>query len=331
MMENGSEVNMLLAGDVGGTKTLIGLYEPAGARPRKVASLEFATIRFAALADVVRAFLDATKPAAPVVSASFGIAGPVLGRTASLTNVPFIVDAEHIERQFGIAHVGLINDLEAMAYGVTVLEATEIETLQEGRAHHSGNMAVIAAGTGLGEAFLHRAAGRLVPCPTEAGHADFAARNEREIILLRDLIARFGRAEVERVLSGVGLVNVHHVTHKGPCAAGINEHSADAPAAVSQAALAGRCPECVEAMEIFVDVYGAEAGNLALRTLATSGVYIGGGIAPKILPALKTGRFMAAFLDKAPFSEMLRRIPVRVVLNPEVGLLGAAVHATLAV
>jgi glucokinase len=191
-------------------------------------------------------------------------------------------------------------------------------------------MAVIAAGTGLGEAFLHRIGDRFVPAASEGGHADFAARNEREMALVRDLIARVGRAEVEGVVSGNGLVNIHRVTHTGPCAAAVNIDDPLAAAAISEAALSRACSGCEEALAMFVDAYGAEAGNLALRTVATGGVFVGGGIAPKILPALTGGAFMRAFVDKAPFRAMLGRIPVKVIRNPEVGLLGAAVHAMLA-
>ena len=327
-MENEPEVNMLLAGDIGGTQTLLGLYERA-ARPRQLAQREFATLDHPDLGSIVGQFLDASGGGARVEAASFGVAGPVLGRSASLTNVPWRVDADAIGRAFGIARVGLINDLEAMAYGVSVLEAGEVAVLQEGQPHPTGNIGVIAAGTGLGEAFLHRVGDRFIPAASEGGHADYAARNEREIALTRALIARFGRAEVEHVVSGMGLVNIYRVTHTAPCAAGVNPADPGAAAAVSRAALAGTCAQCAEALQIFVDGYGAEAGNLALRTVATSGVFVGGGIAPKILPALTDGRFMRAFVDKAPFSAMLRRIPVKVVLNQEVGLLGAALHASL--
>jgi glucokinase len=186
---------------------------------------------------------------------------------------------------------------------------------------------VIAAGTGLGEALLHHVGGRFVPSPGEGGHADFAARNEREIAVLRDLNARVGRAAVEHVLSGTGLENLHRVTHQDrPCLAA---DAVDAPAApvISAAALSGRCPGCVEALDIFVDVYGAEAGNLALRSLATGGVFVGGGIAPKILAALSDGRFMHAFRDKPPHRALLSAMPVSIILNAEAGLLGAAVFA----
>jgi glucokinase len=245
-----------------------------------------------------------------------------------LTNVPWCVDATRVAQAFGIKKVALLNDLQAMAYGVTMLQEPELCVLQPGEtAAAGGHMAIIAAGTGLGEAFLHNVNGRFIPAPSEAGHADFAARTEREIALLRDLVTRYGRAEVERVVSGHGLINLHRATHKRSCPFVDREHDPDAPAAISKAALEGECAHCVEALEMFVDAYGAEAGNLALRTVSTAGLFIGGGIAPKILPAMTDGRFMRAFRAKAPFESMLSKIPVKIILNTEVGLLGAAVYA----
>ena len=339
MSENGAEVNMLLAGDIGGTKTLLGLYDKSGpgstatgnnlaARPQQVAMRAFTTLDYPDLETIIRTFM-AGEPvnSATIEAACFGVAGPVVGSSAQLTNVPWRVDANAVAAAFTIRRVGLLNDLESMAYGVPALLPSEVQVLQEGDAMAGGNVGVIAAGTGLGEAFLHNVSGRLIPCASEGGHADFAARTERDIVLLRDLIRRLGRAEVEHVVSGHGLLNIHRVTHTGACPAVPDASDPNAAAAISIAALERRCSGCVEALEIFVDAYGAEAGNLALRTVSTGGVFIGGGIGPKILPALTDGRFMRAFLDKAPFEAMLRKIPVKVILNPEVGLLGSAVYA----
>jgi glucokinase len=329
MSENGSEVNMLLAGDIGGTKTLVGLFDPqSGGRPRPIVVREFSTLDGDSLESIVRAFLEREQADARAIeSATFGVAGPVIGNAARLTNVPWGVGARDIADAFHIQRVTLLNDLEAMAYGVTVLAGSEIHVLQQGQPLADGHMAIIAAGTGLGEAFLHNIGGRFVPAPSEGGHADFAARTEAEILLLRDLIERYGRAEVEHVASGRGLVNIHRVTHLEDDCPAVNDESPDAPAAITRAALEGRCDDCIETLRIFVDAYGAEAGNLALRTVATAGVFIGGGIAPKILPALTDGRFMRAFTSKAPFESMLASVPVSVVLNPQVGLIGASVHA----
>src|SRR5438552_2751154 len=319
---------MLLAGDIGGTKPLLGLSYPVPARPRPLAVRVFATLDFDDLTTMIAAFLedDATK-AASLESACFGVAGPVMGDVAELTNVPWRVDARRVATKFKLRHVSLLNDLHAMAYSVPVLRAAEVHVLQRGRAVAGGNRALIAAGTGLGEALLHYVDGRFIPSPSEGGHADFAARTERDIVLLRDLIGRYGRADVERVVSGPGLTNVHRVTHRGPCAASINLEDPDAPMAISAAALDRRCDGCVEALELFVEAYGAEAGNLALRTVATGGVFVGGGIAPKILTALTDGRFMRTFRQKAPLEPLLEAMPVKVILNTEAGLLGAAVYA----
>ena len=319
---------MLLAGDIGGTKTLLGLFDPVPARPRPLAVRVFPTLDFDDLTTMIAAFLeDAPTKGGSIESACFGVAGPVVGDVAELTNVPWLVDARRVATKFKLRHVSLLNDLQAMAYSVPVLRAAEMHVLQQGRAVTGGNRALIAAGTGLGEALLHYVDGRFIPSPSEGGHADFAARTERDIVLLRDLIERYGRADVERVVSGPGLTNVHRVTHRGPCAASIDLEHPDAPMAISAAALDRRCDSCVEALELFVEAYGAEAGNLALRTVATDGVFIGGGIAPKILPALTDGRFIRAFREKAPLETLLEAMPVKVILNTEAGLLGAAVYA----
>ena len=180
----------------------------------------------------------------------------------------------------------------------------------------------------MGQAYLHRVDGRLHPVASEGGHADFAARTNRELELVRTLRDEFGRVEVERVLSGPGLVNLHRFTHRGAGCPVVDDLAAeDAPAHVTQGALPGRCQFCVEALRMFVEAYGAEAGNLALRMTATAGVYVGGGIAPKILPAIRGGRFVDAFRAKEPMSDLVATVPVAVILNAEAGLLGAAVHA----
>jgi glucokinase len=264
---------------------------------------------------------------ASISTACFGVAGPVIGESAELTNVPWQVDARQVATAFGMMRVRLLNDLQAMAYSIPVLQASEVHVLQEGEALRGGNIALIAAGTGLGEALLHNIDGRYVPSPSEGGHADFSARTEREISLLRHLTERYGRGDVEHVVSGRGLINIHRATHSTPCAAGVDLDDPGAPAAISTAAIEHRCPGCIDTLDLFVEAYGAESGNLALRSVSTGGLFIGGGIAPKILPALGTGLFMRAFLAKPPLEEMLRRMPVKVILNPEAGLLGAAVYA----
>ena len=319
---------MILAGDVGGTKTLLGLFVAEPVRPRAVAVHTFTTLDYPDLPSMLSAFGTLVDERhVHVDCACLGVAGPVIGATAQLTNVPWRVEAGQLSAVFNTRRVSLLNDLEAKAYAVPVLEESEVHTLQEGVAHREGNMALIAAGTGLGEALLHDVNGRLIPSPSEGGHADWAPRNEREIAVWRHLVHRFGRAQIEHVVSGRGLVNIHRVTHAGSCTGVEDPEDVDAPAAVASAAMERRCHGCIEALAIFVDAYGAQAGNLALRSLAVRGLYVGGGIAPRILPALTDGRFMRAFRDKAPVDAMLGTIPVKVILNPQAGLLGAAVHA----
>jgi glucokinase len=320
--------NLLLAGDIGGTKTLVGLFERAPGRPRSVTAHAYSTLEHHDLPEIVTAFLrDAGASREQVAAACFGVAGPVIDEAAELTNVPWRVDARHVQRTFGFPAVHLLNDLEAMAYAVPHLSGPDVFVLQEGQPQPTGNIAIIAAGTGLGEGLLHVMDGRRIPSPSEGGHADFAARTEREMALVRDLTERYGRADVEHVISGRGLLNIHRVAHRQPCSAAIDLADPSAPASISTAALERRCAGCIETLDIFVDAYGAEAGNLALRSVATGGVFVGGGIAPKILPALTTGAFMRAFSAKPPLDALLHAMPVKVILNEEAGLIGAAVFA----
>ena len=321
---------MILAGDVGGTKTLLGLFRPQGDRPMPAVRREYATLDFDSLDDLVQTFLDETG-SRNIDAVCLGIAGPVTGLIARLTNVPWLADASPIAERLD-RPTALINDLEALAYSVPELEPEELCRLQEGVPVPTGNAALIAAGTGLGQALMHNLAGRFVPSASEGGHADFAARTPRELALVEELRRTYGRVEVERVLSGPGLVNIFRFTHGTPdvrraCRAiGPDVDPHDLPAAVSECALQGRCEQCVEALDMFVEAYGAEAGNLALRAVATAGIYVGGGIAPKILPAFETGAFIDAFREKEPMVDLLRTIPVHVILNPAAGLLGAAVR-----
>jgi glucokinase len=318
---------MLLAGDVGGTKTLLGLFQRAPRRPVAVATHVFVTNEFNSFTEILNAFARELKQPFTVDAAAVGVAGPVVNQTARLTNVSFHVSAAEITARFSTPQARLLNDLEAMANSVEVLDETEMAELQHGQMRTDGNAVVIAAGTGLGEAYLHRVDGRLRPVPSEGGHADFAARTDREIELLRMLRNEFSRADVEHVLSGPGLMNLYRFTHGTNKCSALAANGHDEPAAVSRAALTGECPQCVEALNMFVSAFGSEAGNLAIRGVATAGVYIGGGIAPKILPALQRGDFIEAFGSKPPMVELLTRVPVRVILNRDAGLLGAAVYA----
>ena len=318
---------MILAGDVGGTKTRLGLFKAIGDRPAQVVVREYATLDFPNLTRMIEDFKATAGASGAIGAACFGVAGPVVSRVGHLTNVPWRVEADQIAEAFGIRRVSILNDLEATAHAVPLLDSTELHTLQKGVFRSDGNIAVIAAGTGLGEALLHRVGSRYIPSAGEGGHADFAARTEREIGLVRDLTLRFARASVEHVLSGPGLQNVHRVTHQHGCPAAEGGAETPSPAAISQAALEKTCPGCVEALEMFVDAYGAEAGNLALRSMATGGVFVGGGIAPKIMPSLTDGRFMRAFLSKPPHVPLLSTMPVHIIVNTDAGLIGAAVCA----
>jgi glucokinase len=319
---------MILAGDLGGTKTLLGLFERAEPRPQPVIAHGYPTQEFDSFTAILDVFArDVGKPLA-IEAAAVGVAGPIVEQHARLTNIPWDVSATEIGNHLHVRGVALLNDLEAMATSVALLEGDEVVPLQRGKRNTSGNAAVIAAGTGLGQAYLHRVSGRLLPVASEAGHADFAARTDREFELVRMLRDLHGRAEVEQVLSGPGLVNIHRLTHAGRSCASIDGIApAEQPAAISEAALSQQCGGCVEALEIFVEAYGAEAGNLALRGVATAGVYIGGGIAPKILPALQNGRFIRAFRAKAPMADLVAAMPVSVIVKQDAGLLGAAIAA----
>jgi glucokinase len=336
---------MILGGDVGGTKTLLGLFERAPERPREIEVGEFVTLDYDGLVPMIAEFLKG-RAIAPdqIEAATFGVAGALTGQVARLTNIPWLVDAAAIAGAAGLRTVRLLNDLEAMAYSVPVLGPAELAVVQQGIAQPGANAAVIAAGTGLGEALLHNIGGRFVPGASEAGHADWGARTPREIEMLTVLTQTYGRVDVEHVVSGPGLVNIYQFTHNAfgtrtfisPAAlmpaktcAGVGTVSdpAGLPAAISRSALDGRCDRCREALDLFVAAYGAEAGNLALRSVARAGVYIGGGIAPKILPALTSGLFLEAFRSKDPLADFVAAVPVAVILNSESGLLGAAVHA----
>ena len=318
---------MLLAGDVGGTKTLLGLFEPGDRRPAPLAARTYVTNAYESFGAILEAFVRDIGTTVAIDAIAIGVAGPVVANRARLTNIIWDISAEEISARTNVARVRLLNDLEALASSVELLAPDEVVVLQEGVARTDGNAAVIAAGTGLGQAYLHRVGARLLPVPSEGGHADFAARTDREIELVRMLRDLYGRAEVEQVLSGPGLVNLHRFTHRGGECGMLDGVDLPLPSLVSQAGLTGRCQWCADALRMFVSAYGAEAGNLALRGVATSGLYVGGGIAPKILPALTNGSFMEAFLAKPPMSELLSKVPVKVILCGDAGLIGAAAAA----
>jgi glucokinase len=320
---------MLLAGDIGGTKTLLGLFSRAPSRPAPMNVQSFPTADYGNLSEMVDAFLSRQPGGRPIIDgATFGVAGPVIDDRAELTNVGWVVDGREVAIEFGLGAVHLLNDLVAIAHSISVLQPEELDVLQEGRPSISGNAGLVAAGTGLGESYLFNDGRRLVPAPSEAGHSDFAARTPRELELSAWLIERHGRPELEQVVSGIGLGNLYAFTHPKRCA-DIDDISdpRTIPPLISRNAFAGTCACCREALDLFVSAYGAECGNLALRAVTTRGLYVGGGIAPKILPALETGAFLESFRAKAPMRDLLETIPVKVILNPQAGLLGAAVYA----
>lgn len=322
---------MILAGDIGGTKTRLALYHP-GRPPRVVAEKTFPSREHDRLESIVAAF-RAVHPD-PIEAASFGIAGPVRDGRSATTNLPWVVESPALAALLGLpAHaVGLLNDLEATAWGLMALGPDDLRTLAAGSPDAEGNSAMIAAGTGLGEAGLFWDGRRHRPFATEGGHADFAPRGPVEDALLEWLRRRHGRVSWERVVSGPGLVNIHAFlceTRRKPAPGWLAEamEIGDAAAAISEAGLAGGDTEATEALDLFVGLYGAEAGDLALKMMALGGVFVGGGIAPRIIERLAAGGFMTAFLAKGRMESLMQSMPVRVVLNDRAALLGAALHA----
>lgn len=323
---------MILAGDIGGTHTRIAFFREEGDRLLSVREETFPSRTHSGLAEIVQQFLSAHK-LSPAI-ACFGIAGPVKNGRGETTNLPWIVDAKLLSNELAIPTVLIINDLEATAYGVTILEPTDWAVLSTGSPDAVGNAAVIAAGTGLGEAGLYWNGQSYRPFATEGGHTDFAPRLSLEIELLQFLLARFDRVSYERVLSGPGLVNIYQFlreTGRGDEPTWLAEELRlqDPAAVISQAALAERSALCVQALDLFVSIYGAEAGNLTLKMMATGGIFIGGGIAPKIAPKLMTPTFMQAFLTKGRMRPVLEATPVRIILHGQTALLGAARCAML--
>src|SRR5271170_725566 len=325
---------MILAGDVGGTKVHLALYNFENGRLQPVRDQKFPAHDFASLDDVVNKFLaGGQEKKSEIVAACFGCPGPVRDGRLKLTNLPWTLDTRDLVKSLGIPHIFLINDLEANGYGIPELAPENLFLLHSGDPNASGNAGLIAAGTGLGEAMLIWDGKQHRPIPSEGGHCDFAARSNREIALLeylRDTLK--GRVSWERVVSGIGIKNVYAFLRD---VEKINEPSwlhermlsEDPNAVIGECAEDGSSSLCFETMKSFSAAYGAETGNIALKVLATGGMYLGGGIAPKILKKLKNGAFMQAFLDKGRLSPLLESIPVRVILDDTCALLGAAAYA----
>jgi glucokinase len=321
---------MILSGDIGGTLTRLAFFEMTNGYLRLAAKKIYPSREYASLTELVTRF--ATEYKHPAEYAAFGVPGPVREGHAKTTNLPWLVDATELARALRLPATALINDIEANAHGLAALGASDFAVLNEGLPDATGNAAVIAAGTGLGEAGLYWDGARHHPFATEGGHADFAPRNDLEMELLRYLLSRHEHVSYERVVSGPGLYNLYlflRDTGRGKESPRIADamRAQEPPMVISQAALEGKCGLCVEALDLFISLYGAEAGNLALKTMATGGVYLGGGIAPGIVNKLREGRFMAAFTARGRMKQLLESIPVRIILNPDTPLLGAALYA----
>ena len=321
---------MILAGDVGGTKVDLALYDFINGKLQYTRDKVFKAKNYPGLAVIVKEFLGADQ----VTAACFGVPGPVRDGRLRLTNLPWTLDSRELSSGLGIEHVFLINDLEANGYGIAELTPEQIYTLAEGDSSQTGNRALIAAGTGLGQSLLIWNGHIHVPFPSEGGHADYAPRNEDEIDLLRFLKEKYnGRVSFERVVAGMGLTSIYQFLRD---VRGMEEPAwlaekiaqvSDPNSVITENALSAKSEICERALDMFVSAYGAEAGNLALKVLSVGGLYVGGGIAPRIVEKLKDGTFIKAFTDKGRLSQLLINMPVRVILESRAALMGAAAYA----
>lgn len=321
---------MILAGDIGGTKTILAVFSSQIGPHAPVIEETFPSAQYSSLESLVQEFLLQTS--LPITSACFGAAGPVVGGRANITNLPWVIDAHQMQAMLHLESVYLLNDLESIAWALPVLEESDLYTLSAGKPVPGGTLAVIAPGTGLGEAFLTWDGARYRAYPSEGGHASFAPTNDLELDMLRYLLERFAHVSYERVCSGWGLPNIYAYFRDSGCAQEVPEvlerlAVADDPTPVIvNAALDTHLGSelCQHTLEMFISILGSEAGNLALKLLATGGVYLGGGIPPRIIPAIEQGNFLQAFRNKGRFSSLLTDIPVYIIRNPRAGLLGAA-------
>ena len=320
---------MILAGDVGGTKAHLALYDFVNGKLKHSRDQIFPSKQYAGIEEIVGEFLAGEK----ITAACFGVPGPVQDGRLRLTNLPWTLDRRELQVQLKIDFIFLINDLQANGYGIAELSSDQILTLSEGDASQMGNRALIAAGTGLGEGFLVWDGHNHIPYPSEGGHADFAPRNEDEFDLLRFLRQKYnGRVSFERVVSGIGLTNIFEFLRdvrglEVPASLAERMLQEDPNSVITELALAARSEICERTLDLFVSAYGAEAGNLALKVMATGGLYVGGGIAPRVVSKLKDGTFMKAFTDKGRLSQLLVNTPVRIILEGRSALLGAAAYA----
>ena len=328
---------IVLAGDIGGTKTLLKIARAENRAIQTLFEQRYDSPSYDGLAQMLRVFLGAAQGviSEPLIvnRACFAVAGPVNDQRAALTNLPWHLDARQFGDEFGIASVRLINDFVAVAYGIETLPKEEMVALQIGQNHEYGTRAVLGAGTGLGEGILVWQKDHYEVVASEGGHVDFAPTDEVQIELLRYLMQRYGHVSYERLLSGAGLVDIYHFLREMPAAQETQElkqamQTQDPAAAISAFALNEKDSLASQALDVFVSIYGAQAGNLALTTLATGGIYIAGGIAPKILARMQKGGFLSAFRNKGRYANLLSEIPLHVVINQEVGLIGATLAAT---
>jgi glucokinase len=321
---------MILAGDIGGTHTRMALLSEDGGRLSVESEQTYSSREHASLGEIITDFIG--KKRVSPEAACFGVAGPVLNGRAHISNLAWIVDALQISQISAISSVSLINDLLAHAYGIGDLHDEDLIVLNAGTPS-DGNAALIAAGTGLGEAGMFWDGSIHHPFPGEGGHADFAPNNDLEVSLFSYLLKKFGHVSYERVLSGPGLKNIYDFLRDSgtePEPAWLKEeldHAPDQSALISQHGLAAKAPISEHALDIFVSIYGAEAGNLALRMMAVGGIFISGGIAGKILPKLQQSLFIKSFVSKGRMISLLDSVPVRVIINEHIGLLGAARYA----
>jgi glucokinase len=319
---------MLLAGDIGGTKTNLALFEVEGELEPQV-ELTYRSRDYPNLKAVVAEFLSDTK--ASVDRAVFGVAGPVVGGKSSTTNLPWVISEDTLRESMGVEKVKLLNDLEATAHGVLHLKEDDLYTLND-EPTRSGTKAVIAPGTGLGEAVIFFRDGHYHVLPSEGGHTDFGPNNLFEIELLRYLLGKFGHVSYERICSGRGIphiyeyLKVNHYADELPEVAEALRKADDPTPVIVEKAMEGDCELSIAALNAFVSILGAEAGNLVLKVMAMGGVYVGGGIPPRILSKLKDGTFMASFVNKGRFADTLSHVPVHIILNPKTALLGAAAY-----
>jgi glucokinase len=319
---------VILAGDIGATRTRLAAFQTEGNRLNCVVQKIYPSQEHNGLLEVLREFIRTE--GIPVHSACFGVAGPVRGGRSKISNLPWTIDCKELAMQLKLNSVGLLNDLEAYAYGIDALESKDFVTLSEGLEDAEGNRAVISAKTGLGMAGLYWDGFRHHPFACEGGHADFASRNELQAELSSYLQKKFGHVSCERVLSGPGIRNIYDFlrdTKKAEEPLSLRDQlrgARDVSALIAQLALAGNTPICEETMEIFVGVLGAETGNCALRYMTTGGIFIAGVIAAKNVEKLKNAAFLQAFLDKGRMSSLLKDMPIRVILNDDCGLIGSA-------